>query len=281
MATLLANVLTQNDLHDGEVVEPYAGGAGASLQLLFDEFASTLRLNDADPRIYAFWRAILNQTESFIAKLHDAVISMQTWHECRRSYERGVSRQSQLDIAFSTFFLNRANRSGILMGGGPVGGYKQNGKWKIDARFNKAGLIQRIRRIADYRERISVTKLDGLALLKSLPKTTDRRLVYLDPPYYQKGQRLYLNSFDHRDHSKLAKYLLGDPPFRWILTYDNVPEIRGLYAKLNPRPFELSYSAYGRRKGRELIIFDPRLKVDEEMLQQHNRPGSLQFTPLG
>lgn len=280
LAPLLSDILVRNDLHDGTIVEPFAGGAGASLRLMFDEFASDLILNDADPRIYAFWRAVLNQTDQLVQRIRKAPVTMANWRKCRSLYDSGVSRKRQIDVAFSTFFLNRCNRSGILMDGGPIGGYDQRGKWKLNARFNREDLIARIRRIASYRDRIKVMRLDARELLHKLPVSNDRLLVYLDPPYYEKGQRLYLNSLEHEDHKMLAKLLLNNPSFRWVLTYDNVEAIRNLYAPLAPRPFELSYSAYRRSTGRELIVFDPRLKVPVEMLRAHNRLGRLQFGNL-
>ena len=277
LAPLLADILVCNDLHDGTVVEPFAGGAGASLRLLFDEFASELLLNDTDSRIYAFWRSVLNQTDELVRRIRKVSVTMTTWRRCRTVYDAGVSRRKQLDIAFATFFLNRCDRSGILMDGGPIGGYEQTGKWKLDARFNRDDLIARIRRIASYRDRIKVTRLNAYELLKRLPVSGERLLVYLDPPYYEKGQRLYLNSLEHEDHEKLAKLLLSDPPFRWVLTYDNVSAIRKLYGSLPLRSFELHYSAYRRTVGRELIIFDPRLDVPQEILRKNNRAGRLRF----
>jgi DNA adenine methylase len=281
LAPLLAGIMVCNDLHDGVLVEPFAGGAGAALRLMFDEFASELILNDADPRIFAFWRAVLNQTEELVRRVRTAPITIRKWRQCRAIYDSGVSRQSQLDVAFSTFFLNRCNRSGILMDGGPIGGYDQGGKWKLDARFNREDLVARIRRVASYRDRIKVTRMDARKLLSGLCCKDDRLLVYLDPPYYHKGQRLYLNSLDHKDHQGLARLLSKDPPFRWVLTYDNVEAIREMYASFAPQPVELSYSAYRRGLGRELIIFDPRLKIPNELLRENHRPGRLQFSQFG
>lgn len=271
LAPLLAEVMVQNDLHDGTIVEPFAGGAGASLRLMFDEFASNLVLNDLDRRVYAFWRAVLNQTENLVDRISSSAITMKQWRACRRIYESPARGQKQLDLAFAVFFLNRCNRSGILMGGGPIGGYDQSGEWKLDARFNRTDLVARIRRIATYRERIKITRMDARALLKGMKPADDRMLVFLDPPYYVKGQRLYYNALEHEDHEKLAQFLLNDPPFKWVLTYDNAPAIRKLYKSLNPKPFTLSYSAYERRVGKELLIFDPRLKIARGIISRHVR----------
>lgn len=280
LAPLLAGILAKNDLHDGAFVEPFAGGAGASLQLMFDELVSEIVLNDADPRIYAFWRAVVNQTDQLIQRVRRVRVTMATWRRCRSIYDGSPSGRRQLDLAFATLFLNRCNRSGILMGGGPIGGYAQTGAWKLSARFNRQGIIDRIKRVAAYRDRIKITRRDARDLLKTLPGSNLRTLVYLDPPYYQKGQRLYMNSMEHADHEQLARLLLGDPPFTWVLTYDNVSEVKRLYRKLKPTAYELSYSAYNRRIGRELIVFDPRLKVPRELLVEHNRAGRLTFSRI-
>jgi DNA adenine methylase len=278
LAPLLAQIVVANDLHDGTFVEPFAGGAGASLQLMVSEFVSSVVLNDADRRVFAFWRAALNQTEALVERIAEADISIKTWHRCRAVYD-APSRHSQMELAFSVFFLNRCNRSGILSGGGPIGGYKQNGNWKLDARFNRDELISRIRRIAEYRDRIEVRREDALELLKALPKVSGREpIVYLDPPYYKKGQRLYLNAMEHQDHVALAAFLHSSPPFRWILTYDNVAAIRGLYRDMKRHQFTLSYSAYERRTGKELLIVDPRISVSREILKGCSRHGRLQFT---
>lgn len=259
LAPVIKQILVNNDLHDGILVEPFAGGAGASLRLLFDEVVSELILNDADPRVYAFWRAVLNQTDELVERIEKTPITIEQWRKCRQVYDAGVSRQRQLDIAFAVFFLNRCNRSGILMGGGPIGGYQQQGPWRLDARFNRQDLVARIQRVAQYKERISFRNLDAKLLLSSLPENEKRLLVFLDPPYFEKGQRLYLNAMGPDDHRQLADVLMGAPKFKWLLTYDNVTPIRQLYPRTTKMAFELNYSAHSRRAGKEVLILDPRL----------------------
>jgi DNA adenine methylase len=276
LAPLLADLLVANDLHDGTVVEPFAGGAGASLQLLFSEFAGSLLLNDADRRVTAFWRGVLNQPDELIERILASKPNITTWRQCRAIYS-STSRSRQLDMAFAVFFLNRCSRSGVLVNGGPIGGLRQLGKWKLGARYNRADLARRIRRVAGYRESITVTTLDARTLLRNPSFDVDNSLVFLDPPYYEKGQRLYLNSLGPNDHAELASILLNDPPFRWVLTYDDVPAIRALYADIGPRTFRLGYSAYERRVGKELIVFDPRLAIPDDIFRVRNRPGRIRF----
>ncbi len=260
--------MVHNNLHDRLVVEPFAGGAGATLRLLFDEYASTIVINDFDRRISSFWKAVINQTSKLIGKIRATPVTMKTWHRCHAIYQ-APSRHPQLEVAFATFFLNRCNRSGILYGGGPIGGYEQRGEWKIDVRYNVEALVSRIERIAEYRKRISVTRQDAGDLLANDLLAQNPAFVYLDPPYFEKGRRLYMNNMSFEEHAALARHLLSEPPFHWVMTYDNVKEIRQLYKSVSPRPFRLGYSAYARRTGREVLIIDPRLKAPQSLLDRH------------
>jgi DNA adenine methylase len=276
LGPVLADVLAANDLHDGKIVEPFAGGAGASLYLLFGEYAGSLVLNDADPRVAAFWRSVLHQTDELCDRILTSRPTMKLWRACRDVY-RSTRRRSQIDMAFAVFFLNRCNRSGVLINGGPIGGHKQMGAWGIDARYNRPDLVRRIRRIAGYGDGITVTTMDARELLRSEAVGGRRTFVFLDPPYYEKGQRLYMNNLAHKGHEELATLLLEEPSFNWVLTYDDVPQVRALYASLSLRMFRLGYSAYERRLGRELIIFDPRLSLPDDAFRVRTKPGRIRF----
>ena len=228
---LLADFIELNSLQDGIYAEPYAGGAGAGLQLLFSERVNNIILNDADRSIYLFWRAILCDTERFLKLINEVPITIDEWHNQKRIL-RSVESHSDLEIAFSMFYLNRCNISGIL-NAGPVGGQSQTGKWRLDARFNKKTLISKIEKIALYSDRISVYNLDSIEFMKQhiLPLSVhgSRIFVYLDPPYYSKGDQLYFNHYTDEDHVKLAEFINRQQSFKWIVSYDNVPQIMQLY----------------------------------------------------
>ncbi|HNY77888.1 MAG: DNA adenine methylase [Sedimentisphaerales bacterium] len=256
LAEFLVAVLRCNRLHQPHYVEPYAGGAGAALRLLFEEYVEGITINDADPRIRCFWQAVTKYNDAFLALIEDVEVTVEEWRQQRMIYEKRDLRRI-LQLGFATFFLNRTARSGIIHNGGPIGGYDQSGNFKIDARFNRGQLIRRIQRIGAYSDRIRVSGDDGLALLKKLnhsPTQAKQTFVYLDPPYYAKGPELYLNRFTHDQHARLAAYLSTPKNFPWILTYDNVPAVRSLYVRFPQICFSLSYSAYGRREGQELLI---------------------------
>lgn len=86
-------------------------------------------------------------------------------------------------------------------------------------------------------------------------------LVYLDSPYYAKGSQLYLNHYQHKDHVRLATFIKRQTKFRWLTTYDHVPEIEELYQDCQCIPFHLSYSVHGRKVGKELLIHKSSLVV--------------------
>ena len=266
LAPFIASVMRQNGHVRPEYFEPYAGGAGTALKLLFEEYVERVVINDADARVRCFWWAVTQRTAEFIELVRTTAVSVDEWQRQRHVYDRHDLR-APFRLGFATFFLNRTTRSGIVHNGGPIGGYDQSGNYKIDARYNPDGLVRRIVRIGAYSDRIETTSVDGLALLEDLARDRQRAehaFVYLDPPYYAKGRELYMNHFTPQQHESLATFLRNAPGFSWILTYDNVPAIRCLYAGLPQLSFALSYSAYERRQGSELLVHPPSLAVTAE-----------------
>lgn len=260
---ILSEIIINNNLEGGEYVEPFAGGASAALSLLFNEYVEKIILNDADPCIYAFWNSILNHCEEFIELVSSCPLNISEWERQRTIY-RNHNNHSDIEVGFACFYLNRCNRSGIIVNGGPIGGIAQKGTWKINARFNKEELIRRIKKIGWYKGRIFVYNQDAIAFLQNLGihiKNPDRTLVYLDPPYYSKGNRLYLNYYNGNDHNKLASFAKSEMDYLWLMTYDNCIEIQALYSHYKSLSFDLGYSAYSRRRGKELMIFCDRLKL--------------------
>lgn len=265
MAGLLAETRRLNGLGDRALAEPFAGGAGAALTLLFLEEAHKICINDADPSICDFWWTLVNRPQPFLTMLSKTRVSMAEWRHQRDIY-RNNGRVSRLQRGFSAFFLNRCNRSGIIMNGGPIGGIRQNGKWKLDARFTKSELLRRCKRVSEYRKRIEVSGEDGLRFIERLdPEAT---FFFIDPPYFQKGATLYLNALDAEYHEALAARLRAMPRAAWVLTYDNCPEVRRLYQGwASIRPFTLRYAASERRSGQEILVSPKWMRLPS---QQHS-----------
>ncbi|OGP56865.1 MAG: hypothetical protein A2V67_18420 [Deltaproteobacteria bacterium RBG_13_61_14] len=252
MAGLLSHIRRINGLGYRAIAEPFAGGAGASLTLLYLEETHEIYINDADPAIYDFWWSLVNRPQTFMDMLSKARVSMAEWHRQREVY-RDCGRVSRLRRGFSAFYMNRCNRSGIIVNGGPIGGTKQIGKWKLNARFNKAELRRRCEKVAEYRNRVHVSGCDGIELIKSLD--AESTFFFIDPPYFVKGKTLYLSALDDEYHIALSAQMKSMSDSAWVLVYDDCPEIRRLYRDwATIRPFSLRYVAAERRSGKELLI---------------------------
>jgi DNA adenine methylase len=247
----LDQIIKARKLHGAVYVEPFAGGGGAALSLLFLEKVDRIVINDLDPAIFAFWKAVTEETAWFVEQILNCELTVDEWRRQRSIYVDGKKRTFK-ELGFALFYLNRTNHSGIVEGW-PIGGLDQSGKWKIDARFNREGLVERVKRIGLYASRIEVRNEDGLSLAREF-LAKDPGLIYLDPPYFAKGKCLYLNHFELEDHKRLSECLNEFPSSSWLLTYDNVPEIRSLYGSRSIVEFSLGYSVHSPRTGSEILI---------------------------
>jgi DNA adenine methylase len=253
----MRQICVDNALLDGVYVEPYAGGAAIGMELLQTGYVRELRLNDIDPAIYSFWKATIDHSEEMISMVRDVPLTVAEWRRQRDIYRRS-DITNILTLGFATLFLNRTNRSGILSGG-LIGGLRQKGNWLIDARFNRPAIVERLQRIAQYRRRVHVSCDDAEVFLRKL-KLPDRALVYVDPPYFHKGQRLYRNHYEAADHARVAD-LVQNLRSPWIVSYDDVQPISRLYRKRRKLRYSLQYSAHTNRQGGELLIFCDRLTL--------------------
>lgn len=241
LAGFLGRVIGDLGMESVTYLEPYAGGAGAGLSLLYSGAVQKVVINDLDTRMWCFWKAATESSEEFAAKLGSIPLTVDEWRRQREIYKR-ADDCDWFTLGFATFYLNRTNRSGIL-NAGVIGGLEQGGKYKIDARFNRAVLAETIRWIGSRRASIEVHSLDGVQFLTErlgLPDT----FAYIDPPYFDKGSFLYLNSFTHDAHTGLAELLKSKRSSSWVLTYDDVPTIRSLYRGMHQGTFSLPYSAH-------------------------------------
>jgi len=257
IANYIKLLFLQNDLLGSQYVEVYAGGASLALSLLYEEYASHVHINDLDRSVHAFWWAVLNETEDLCRRVSRSRPSRAEWK--RQRAVQIARRPDPIDLAFSTFFLNRTNRSGILTGG-MIGGKNQTGPWKLGARYNKPNLIQRIEKAARFASRITLTKMDGARYIETRLPSLRSPFVYLDPPYFAKGQDLYQNFYDPQDHAAIAE-LVRNLACHWLVSYDAVPQIMRLYKGVPHRRYSLSYSAQDRYRGREVMFFAPSLSI--------------------
>ena len=277
LTAYIKSLMKANRLLDGDYVEPYAGGAAIALELLFHEYVSRIHINDVSRPVFSFWKSVLSHTEDLSKLIMDTRLNVTSWDKQKKVLER-ADDHDDLALGFATFFLNRTNRSGIL-NGGIIGGRDQTGPWKIDARYNAAELVQRIKAIAGMGHRIKLTRQDALKFLRAgTAKWPEKTLIYIDPPYYVKGRDLYYDFYEPKDHAKVA-ILITERIHRqkWIVSYDNVPAIRDLYKGAPHIVYNIGYSAAkSSKQGSEVMFFGPGLTTPKlvgpiTLTQDHTR----------
>lgn len=252
-------IIRDNNLYDSTYCEPYAGGAGLALKLLSGGFVRRVALNDIDPSIFAFWRSVIDTPVQFCRLIETTPVTIEEWR-CQKAVWQEQDSSNLLKLGFATFFLNRTNRSGIIEGAGPIGGYQQAGTWRLDVRFNKPQLIAQIQALAAFRDQITVSNLDAIAFVKECFSQSDT-FSYLDPPYYVKGSKLYRNFYQHDDHCQIRTLLDAHRSAKWVVSYDDVTEIRKIYSAFAPISYSLSYTAGTKSNGNEVIYFSDSVRA--------------------
>ena len=262
LSKFMAVLARANGLSDGRYIEPYAGGAGIAWELLITGVVRRVLINDISPQVFAFWTSVLSHTDELCRRIRDVPLSVEEWDHQREIFRRPEDA-STIELGVSCFYLNRTNRSGIL-NGGLIGGRNQEGKWRMDARFNREDLIHRITKIADCGGRIEVACADAVEFLQGkLGGFGEKDLIYLDPPYFEKGRLLYYDAYRPDDHAVVAELLGELEGPSWVVSYDDVDAIRSLYAFARRLQYTIGYSARSRTRGREVMFFSKGMKVPE------------------
>lgn len=257
-------ILIENDLIGGDYAEAYAGGAGIAIELLLRGRVDRIHLNDSCRAIYSFWHSVLHEPERFCRKISRASLTIEEWKKQREVFRARANVHDLFELGYATFYLNRCNRSGIL-NGGVIGGLNQHGPWKMDARFPRNDLITRVESIAEKRNRIRIRNWDAARFIKEyVPRLQLRSLVYFDPPYFRKAERLYYNHYQASDHAEIAELIQSAVQRLWLVSYDESSELLEHYSGRKHFGYKTQYSAASAYKGVEVFIFDDKLRLPQQ-----------------
>ncbi len=248
------------------LVEPFAGGLGAGLALLDQRMVSEVWFCEANDALRALWQAILDDLEEVagrVAKLGTVTL---------RDYDAAVDlighpgEATQIDVAVAALLVNRCSRSGMVSPRvGPIGGRHQQGRWKINDRFDPAGIAARLRLLAPLTGRMRLLGEDGIECIEQLDGEAgveDEVMLFVDPPYLGQGQRLYRHGGDENMHHRLAEALRSTPA-RWALTYDDHPAAFELYEGFRKGRYSWRQTANRARSDAELLIVSDSLVVPD------------------
>ena len=249
-----------NNLLGCTFFEPYAGSAVVGLELLQMGHISQLVLCEKDILLYAFWEGVFSETNALCKKIEDVDITVATWQQLlpyRNMQDLGQA--NLVDLAFAGLFFNRTNFSGIL-NANPIGGLRQSSQYGIACRFNKKKIINIIQQLSLYKESVEVHFDDALRFMRTQNPRFMREtcFAYLDPPYFEKGSKIYRHYYTTQDHIALSQFVRDVHNLDWIISYDDAPFICGLYGDTGAQyqPFFLDYTCASRvrTQGQELLI---------------------------
>lgn len=206
----------------GLFLEPFAGGAIASMTVAFEKLAGHVVMAETDDGVAAVWKTILNGQGEWLAQeiLGFELTAANVSKALKDSNGTGVSLRQR---AFLTLLRNRVQRGGIMADGAGLVKSGENGRG-LSSRWYPETLARRIREISMNLDRISFYVGDGFALIDEY-LAEESAAFYVDPPYIKAARRLYRNwQVDHRRLFEKMAAVSGS----FLMSYDNDPEIRDM-----------------------------------------------------
>lgn len=231
--------------------DAFVGGGSIALEVASKYPKSFISLNDKDYWIYSFWDVVAgSETNKLpdLLKLIEQPATIDLFYKLREE-----DTKDKLRCAYKAIFFNRTTFSGIFKSG-PIGGKEQKSKYTVDCRYNAVKLKKKILDCNKLLQgRTFVSNQDILDCLKTQSILTT---IYLDPPYYVKGDALYIEKMSPEDHKNLSIVL--NKRNNWVLSYDDCLEIKELYKNNNVIDLSARYCINGRKDSweskNELII---------------------------
>jgi DNA adenine methylase len=212
-------------------VEPFVGGGAVLLNAIKRGLVNWVWLNDKNRSTAAMWNAILFYPDELqeLVRKHERL----TPSEVKRSIEICLVEQNDLepieypvDSAFHAIVVHRCTWGAV--GDAKTG--KVFSQKNLDAKWNVTTVNTAIERAHYLLSQCALweghcTCEDASDLIKRVPVES---VLYLDPPYYKRGEDNYPFRLTLPEHKKLAATLLHcDVP--WLLSYDDCEEVRRLY----------------------------------------------------
>jgi DNA adenine methylase len=229
------------------LIEPFAGGGIVSLTAAFEKLAEHITMVEMDEEIAAVWEVILNGKNQWLA---DKIFSYNLTYENVKIELENDHKELQ-DVAFCTILKNRVFHGGILAKGSGMIKNGENGKG-ITSRWYPKTLRDRILAINFVKNKIKFIPGDAFEIIEQNLNDTNI-YFFIDPPYTVAGKRLYTH-FDI-DHERLFE-LITKIKGKFMLTYDDTPEIRQLIGKYQLQFRTIPMKTTHHLEKNEIIVSD-------------------------
>jgi DNA adenine methylase len=197
-------------------VEPFCGGASV---FFAKPSAKRSVLNDFDGDLINCLLHIRDKPEQLIRRLAPEKATKERHHYYKNLYRP----RSALDRAVRWYYLNRTSYSGIMKPVNCFFGYGPKYSMRPE------NWPRNIRRTSLKLQGVKLTSDDFVKCIEAAP---DGAFLFIDPPYYRADQsKFYVHAFNIHDHLRLAATLKKHSRrIKFLLTYDNCPEVQELYA---------------------------------------------------
>ncbi|MEH2057327.1 MAG: DNA adenine methylase [Nostoc sp.] len=262
-----------------EFREPFVGGGSVFIYLRQKFPDVKIWINDLNRELFLFWKLAQSELPQLVKEIRHIKVKYTDGKLLFAELTSvDVNNLSDLERAVRFFVLNRITFSGTVESGGfsPEAFHK---------RFTDSS-IERLEKLENIlSENVQITNLDYSHLLESEGKNV---FLFLDPPYFSATKsKLYGKRGDLHtsfEHQRFAE-LLQQCHHRWLITYDNSPQILENFQWANISEWELqygmnNYKQSGAAKGKELFIsnYEVQLYLENKAPNQNLANPALQLS---
>jgi len=200
-------------------------------------------INDLDSDLVCFYRVLQNHPEEFLRQFKWLLSSREWFEDWKR--QQAAGGLTDIQRAARYYYLQRHSFAGRVrartFGTGPM-------------RRPRVNLLRMEEELSEVHLRIATVTIENLPW-QEFVRRYDRpqTFFYLDPPYYKAPY--YEHNLELEDYKEMAE-ILAALKAKFILSINDLPEMRAVFEGFNIKPVELKYSvSKGKQtEAKELLI---------------------------
>jgi len=234
-----------------EYREPFVGGGSLFVYLKQVACKRTFWVNDLYFDLANFWQVCQQNLAALIAEIYAFRTKFNDGKELYRFLLNHKDSFNRIELAAAFFVFNRITFSGTTLSGG----------FSLEA-FNKRFTLSSIERLTPFASLLQNIKITNFDYANLVEAEGEDVFIFCDPPYFSatKSALYGKNGNLHKsfDHARFAQ-IMQNCRHKWLITYDDCPYIRNLFAFANIKTWHLKYGMrnvikQSNQNGSELLI---------------------------